>query len=434
MSLSSTPYAVVMGLQAGYTGQSTGAVAIGFAASATGQRAFAVSVGPSAAITRQGTGAVAIGYQAAAADQAMFSVVIGPFAGQSTAGSGSIILNASQTALNASASGLFIRPLNVTTNDALSTLLYDSSSQAVVQRPLGSTATRLNVYPMLPVMPQMTAQTTAGDFGNYTVTASSEFSAAYAGWKAFSQGGGDWATLGATTNIWLQVKLPVSRNVAFVWFQGRQDSVTEYPVTFRMQGSNDGITFTDINSTLTCGSAAQVTSTPFVIPSGSRNYLYYRFFFPTTNGPNPGLSGYTRMQTHSTTAYPNSVNSVRWTPQGGYNFGDIIRYGSWGFSFTSRGGYVLVEVSMAGYAATTFSQFTINAYLDGTYVNRVQFTNWVPQWSYMNGNYWKQMPTYSFGALLAAGDHVISFDSPAGANFANWDTNMCINFNVIEIL
>ncbi len=429
MSLRTAPFAVAAGLQAGSIQQATGAVAIGLGAGATGQKTFAVSAGYQAGFANQGTGSVSVGWQSGMTGQGAYSIALGPLAGSSNQPAGSIVLNASSSQLNPAASGLYINPINLTSNNVLPTLTIDAATSQIVQRPVGYTATRLTVYPMEIVTPTMNAATTAGVGGNYTASANSEyFDGNYAAWRAFDRNSGtSWATNGVSTNFWNRIQMPTTRNVAFMAFWGRATN-TECANTFRIEGSNDGTYWTAITSTLTYGSAYNRIYAAAFIPSGSRNFLNYRFFgFNSQGGSNPGFSEW-RLFAPSTTAYPNSVNAIRYVPQGGYNdFNNGTLYGVWGFSFTSRGGYVEVQATINYYSSSS-SLCRMYMYIDGSYASS---SNTAATEMYLDNSQWQTTPTLWWGGVLPAGDHTILIDA---APPTLTDTGQSASFNVTEYI
>ncbi len=129
-NLASTSFAVKSGLQSGFFGQGTGAIAIGFGAGATGQGTFAVAAGPLAGFATQGTGAVALGYRAGYTGQGQYSVAIGPNAGSSNLPRNAVVINAASTELNPAASGLYISPIN-NQSTAMSLIGWDASTKQV---------------------------------------------------------------------------------------------------------------------------------------------------------------------------------------------------------------------------------------------------------------------------------------------------------------
>ncbi len=434
MSLLSTPYAVRAGLHAGFTGQGTGAISIGWQAGATGQKTFGVALGPSAGFSNQGTGAVAVGFRAGYTGQGAYSLAVGPYAGSNNLPQNAIALNASQVELNPGFSGLYIYGLNSSTA-VNAPLIYDTATSGVMYRSIGSTATRLNVYPMEIATPFMTAQTTAGTGGNYTATASSEFDGNYTAWRAFTNATGpfnEWATLGVLTNYWIQMQMPVARNIAYIAMFGRLNGASnETPSSFYLRVSNDGTNFIDVrpspstayaytgqfssNLALPCG---------FVVPPEFRNYTYYRFQFPTSyGGPNPGLAKLKmfRPSSFSTTStnamFGSTINIFRANTMG------------WGFNFTSRGGYVVVKAHLS-YATASDALTKLWMYIDGT---RANFTaaNEVVNWAITYSTWWQMAPIFYWAGQLAAGDHVITFDGQSNVLYQPVQSG---TFEVYEVL
>lgn len=76
--------------------------------------------------------------------------------------------------------------------------------------------------------------------GNITITASSEFSSAYAGYKAIGTAGSDeWACVGSTG--YLSVFYDVAINITKAVLRARSNNV-EYPTNWKIQASSNGIT------------------------------------------------------------------------------------------------------------------------------------------------------------------------------------------------
>lgn len=135
--------------------------------------------------------------------------------------------------------------------------------------------------------PENFAATTAiGTSGTYTVDASSEFNATYAGWKCFDNNDTtDWATLTVTSNFWVRMVFPAARIVTSVILRGRNSGL-ERPTDWRIEGSNDGTTWTSLlASTTPLGNTAQT----FAV-SNSTAYTQYRLFCVVGETGNPGMS------------------------------------------------------------------------------------------------------------------------------------------------
>lgn len=144
----------------------------------------------------------------------------------------------------------------------------------------------LAVTPIVLHPENFAATTATGTAGTYTVSASSEFSATYAGWKCFDNNDTtDWATLGVLTNFWVRMVFPAARIVTSIIVRGR-NSGSERITSWIFQGSQDGTTWTDLfTSTTALGNTAQT----FMV-SNSTAYLQYRLFANTGEASNPGLS------------------------------------------------------------------------------------------------------------------------------------------------
>jgi hypothetical protein len=83
----------------------------------------------------------------------------------------------------------------------------------------------------------------------------------------------EWATLGETANYWLQIQLPRAVAAQKVAVMGRSN--TEDPQTWKLQGSNNGSTWTD----LLTGQPAMDSATPQAYTfSNTVKYSYYRIF------------------------------------------------------------------------------------------------------------------------------------------------------------
>ena len=144
-------YAVAVGYQAGQTNQGTSAIAIGNSAGRGTQGQYSVAMGYFAGYANQLSGAVSIGYQAGSTSQQQFgiaignlagaysqgasSIAIGSLSGQTNQVANSIVLNASGVALNAATQGLFVNPIRGATfsnvlgyNSSTSEILYSAKS------------------------------------------------------------------------------------------------------------------------------------------------------------------------------------------------------------------------------------------------------------------------------------------------------------------
>lgn len=130
------------------------------------------------------------------------------------------------------------------------------------------------------------ATTANGTDGIYTVSASSEHSAPYLGWKSFDGiDTTDWATNSVISNFWIRLQFPVKKIITRVVVRGR-NSGTERITAWRIEASNDLVEWTMLHtSTDVLGSTAQTFNF-----TNKTAYLYYRFFALTGEATNPGLS------------------------------------------------------------------------------------------------------------------------------------------------
>lgn len=139
-------------------------------------------------------------------------------------------------------------------------------------------------------IPAMTANTTAGGAGNYIASANSEFNASYASWRAMRITQGtptdEWATLGVLTNIWLQMLFPTARVITSARVASRASGSENPAVGWRIEASNDGVTWTTLYTSATVMSNTIAT----VSFTNATAYTQYRMFSPTTQGTNPGMS------------------------------------------------------------------------------------------------------------------------------------------------
>lgn len=134
----------------------------------------------------------------------------------------------------------------------------------------------------------------------HTVTTSSQFNSDYAGWKAFQQNpssGNEWATLGGVAAS-LMIELPSPIIFTRCALRGRV-SDGEYATRWKLEGSNDGATFTMLlDKTLADESLRYSLGEKVFDFTNTVPYKFYRFNFTSWVGNNVGL------------------NSIRWSHQG----------------------------------------------------------------------------------------------------------------------
>lgn len=111
----------------------------------------------------------------------------------------------------------------------------------------------------------------------YVATASSEFSATYAAWKAFNGTNVDvldrWRS-STKANQYIQINFGKALVIDTIKITSPSSPVTEVPTRIEVQGSNDGVTFTSITTISTLTTYTSSESRVFEIPLS--NYKYMR--------------------------------------------------------------------------------------------------------------------------------------------------------------
>ena len=131
-------------------------------------------------------------------------------------------------------------------------------------------------------MPAMTASNAPAP---YVVSASSQYSAAYAGWCAFDDivnGSNGWFSAATGQPWWLKIDLGIARRVtAFLWSPYRLDAYgyANFPKDWQFQGSNDNATWTTLVSATNYSISANDTR---VAVTNDTAYRYYRWYVTLT--------------------------------------------------------------------------------------------------------------------------------------------------------
>jgi hypothetical protein len=131
-------------------------------------------------------------------------------------------------------------------------------------------------------MPTMTASNAPAP---YVVSASSQYSAAYAGWYAFDDivnGSNGWFSASTGQPWWLKIDLGTARTVkAFRWSPYRLDAYgyANFPKDWQFQGSNDNATWTMLVSATNYVISANDTR---VEVANNTAYRYYRWYVTLT--------------------------------------------------------------------------------------------------------------------------------------------------------
>lgn len=133
--------------------------------------------------------------------------------------------------------------------------------------------------------PFATGSTTSG----HIITASSIFSASFDGWKAFQEfpvAASEWATA-SQSSATLVIELPQSLIFSYFTAVGRTAG-DEYPTRWKLEGSNDGTTYTTLLDKTAADESLQTEKTFNFI--NTVPYKFYRFNMTNGVGTNIGLS------------------------------------------------------------------------------------------------------------------------------------------------
>jgi len=134
-----------------------------------------------------------------------------------------------------------------------------------------------------------------GNKNGATVTSSSNYSTNYSAWKIWNltlpsnQPNNEWGTAAQVTNYWVMIQ---NVNAMLVWkchLAGRLFE-TNQPNVWRIEGSNNGTTFTTLYSSNVALSSTVMEFIFNLIPTVA--YKYFRFYAVSsvTASGNPGLS------------------------------------------------------------------------------------------------------------------------------------------------
>lgn len=129
--------------------------------------------------------------------------------------------------------------------------------------------------------PLMTAASTPSPF---VVTKSTEFSSTFAAWKAWSMkhGTSDCWLANATTG-WVAIDLGASLTIAGYMIASCGFNVNANPKTWTFQGSNDGSSWTTLDTQTNYTSFSPVSFSQFTLGS-SVSYRYYKLDVTVNNG------------------------------------------------------------------------------------------------------------------------------------------------------
>ena len=143
--------------------------------------------------------------------------------------------------------------------------------------------------------PDMTSDTTPSG----VVTASSQYDSDHAKWYAFSSFcGGDyytWATdWDDVIGAWIQYEFPTATKITKLVTVNRNEANNRAVGTFKLQGSNDGTTFTDI-ATCVIDSDAGHYRKEFYFDNDTA-YLYYRLYVVSPYTQGESIVGFARVE------------------------------------------------------------------------------------------------------------------------------------------
>jgi len=134
-------------------------------------------------------------------------------------------------------------------------------------------------------------QSNSNNRNGFIASASSEFNTSYQAFNVFASqlnptgAGNEWVTQGQTSNFWIKIQCPFAFRIWKFQVRGRNVSTSEYITNWRLEGSNDNITFTTLyTSTDTIGSTVLEYQINIVV-----SYTYYRIFAVSGQNTNPGL-------------------------------------------------------------------------------------------------------------------------------------------------
>jgi len=155
------------------------------------------------------------------------------------------------------------------------------------------------ITPISPIYVKATATMTSDTTPSGEVSASSHYDSNRAEWYAFSSFcGGDiytWTTEdNDTTGAWIQYEFPEAVRITKVATVNRNATNVRAVGTFKLQGSNDGITYADLQ-TCTITSNAGHYRQEFEITNNTP-YLYYRLLVISPYDQNETNVGFAKVE------------------------------------------------------------------------------------------------------------------------------------------
>lgn len=177
------------------------------------------------------------------------------------------------------------------------------STSATDSIPLAQTAKIGDGYaritPISPTYEIATATMTSDTTPSGEVSASSQYDSDHAEWYAFSSFcGGDLYTWISDVNdvvgAWIQYEFPTAVKITKIATVNRNETNVRAVGTFKLQGSNDGTTFTDLQ-TCTITSNAGHYRQEFEIANNTA-YLYYRLLVTSAYDQNETMVGFAKVE------------------------------------------------------------------------------------------------------------------------------------------
>ena len=141
---------------------------------------------------------------------------------------------------------------------------------------------------MILVTPRMTSNTAPAP---YVASCSTYYSVGYAAWIAFdgsTAAGNCWATQGYVTTGWLQIQLPIQTIVVRYGITDASRDVGEDPHAFTLQGSNNGTTWTVLDTRQ--GQTWDIAEEKQYAVQLPGAYVYYRLDVTANNGSGAELT------------------------------------------------------------------------------------------------------------------------------------------------
>jgi hypothetical protein len=155
---------------------------------------------------------------------------------------------------------------------------YEASDISAIATVTAVTETLLFNTPYVKSSPVMTSYNENG----YIVSASTESGTNYA-WKGFSGNTTSFWEANTNTNAWLRMQFPLAIAIGRLVMQSPATNVNEMPVSFRIEGSQDGIAW-DILGSWINGPVWVASETKNFDFNNSTAYLYYRVYCLTNGG------------------------------------------------------------------------------------------------------------------------------------------------------